>query len=301
MNIDIKNKTLMIGASSFIGKYLSLSLQENLILTYYKNIISNGIKFDIYKDSLNEILKEYNIKQVMFIGGVVNFNEINQNIKYADTVNVKNMSRIIDQSINFGAKIIYFSTESVFDGYKGDYKETSVALPKFIYGKQKLKIENYIKSKTKNYLIFRISKVYSSKPSENTLITNWLKQISKNETIIIAKDNILTPIYINDCIKIITKLVNLQKMGVYNICSMEKHSRLEMFNIILNKYKSYSKFSGKVNLVNLNEISGAEQLPLNTSLEYKKTFQATNILPIRFEKISNEIILNYLKNKNDKQ
>ncbi|MDC1356997.1 sugar nucleotide-binding protein [Pseudomonadota bacterium] len=295
MNINIKNKTLMIGASGFIGKYLSISKQENLILTYYKNKISNGIKFDIFKDSLNKILKKYKIKQVMFIGGVVNFNKITENVKYAEAVNVKNMSRIIDQSIDFGAKVIFFSSESVFDGHEGNYKETSVALPKFMYGKQKLQIENYIKSKTKNYLIFRISKVYSSKPSENTLITNWLKQISNNETITIAKDNILTPIYIDDFIKIITKLINFEKMGVYNICSMEKHSRLEMFNIILNKYKSYYKFSGKVNLVNLNQISGAEELPLNTSLDYKKTFQATDILPTTFEKICSKIILDYLK------
>ena len=290
----IQYKTLIIGSSSFIGRHLSSIYREHLILTYYKNKIKNGIKFDILKDNISSILEQNNVKQVILIGGVINFNTIKKNYQYAKSINVDNMSRIINDIISYGAKVIYFSSESVFDGKIGDYKETYTPLPKFIYGEQKYQIEQYIKLKTNNYLIFRISKVFSSDQIDNTFITNWLKQLLNNETILIAQDNILTPIHINDCVMIIIKLIKNEEQGIFNICSADKFSRLEMFNIILSEYKKYHTFTGKIKLVYLNDIIGAEQLPINTSLNYSKTYKATGIEPLKFKKISKEIIKDFI-------
>lgn len=295
----IQYKTLIIGSSSFIGRHLSSLYKENLILTYYKNRIKNGIQFDISKDNISIILEKNNVKQVILIGGVVNFNEIKKNYQYAKSINVNNMTRIINDIISYGAKVIYFSSESVFDGKIGNYKETYKPLPKFIYGEQKYQVEEHIKLKTNNYLIFRISKVFSSNPIDNTMITNWLKQLLNNETILIAQDNILTPIHVNDCVSIIIKLIKNEEKGIFNICSTDKFSRLEMFDIILTEYKKYNTFTGKVKLVALNDIVGAEQLPVNTSLNYHKTYKATGIQPLKFKKISKEIIKNFIT-KNSK-
>ena len=51
---------------------------------------------------------------------------------------------------------IFFSSESVFDGKKGYYKENDKTKPQSIYGKSKLEAEKIV-SKLKNYLIIRTS------------------------------------------------------------------------------------------------------------------------------------------------
>ena len=118
----------MIGSSSFIGSYLSELYNNELIPTFFNNKVKNGVKFDLARDNIEIILEKFNINEVLLIGGVVNFNEIKNNIDYAKSINVTNMKRIIKEITSFGAKIIFFSSESVFDGIKGNYSETSIGL-----------------------------------------------------------------------------------------------------------------------------------------------------------------------------
>ena len=63
------------------------------------------------------------------------------------------MKRIIAEINNIGIKFIFLSSESVFDGKKGNYIETDSTNPIFEYGKQKDLIEKYILSYSKNFLM----------------------------------------------------------------------------------------------------------------------------------------------------
>ena len=292
----VDQKTLMIGSSSFIGRYLSDLYQGELIPTYYNNKVKNGVKFDIAKDDITSILEKFNVNEVLLIGGIVNFNEIKNNIDYATLINVINMKRIIREISSFGAKITFFSSESVFDGNKGNYSETSIPKPKFIYGDHKYQIEKYIQDITDKHLIFRIAKVFSSNPKEKTLITNWLKQLLANETILVAEDNVFSPIYVKDCVLIIKKLISQNETGIFNICSDEQLSRLKMLQFVMHEFRRYSNFNGEIKLMNLNDIQGAEKLPLNTSLNYNKTYEHTKIKPIKFKEICKEIVNNHFNN-----
>ncbi len=286
-------KTLIVGSSSFIGKNLSKLFKDEVTLTYFSNKVKNGVKFDIAKDNITKILEKFNIDEVLLIGGVVNFNEIKNDVDYSTTINVINMKRIINEISSFGAKVIFFSSESVFDGENGNYSEKSIPNPKFLYGTQKFQIEKYIQEITENYLIFRISKVFSSNSKDNTLITNWLKQLLSNEKILVAEDNIFSPIYIKDCVQIIKNLIDQNETGIFNICSDEQLSRLKMLEIVVHEFKKYSNSSIQIEKMKLNNITGAEQLPINTSLNYDKTYEFTKIKPLKFKEISKFIVQNY--------
>lgn len=299
MQENLKNKTLIIGSSSFIGKYLSPLFPDNCIYTYNTKKVKNGVKFDISNDCITKILENNNIEQVLLIAGVTNFKEISSNTNHARSINVDNMLKIINNIILYGSKIIFFSSESVFNGNIGLYKETDKPHPRFLYGAQKYEVEQHIKKHTNNYLILRIAKVFSSNFFENTLITNLVVQLSKNKTILIAKDNIFNPIYINDCVKIIKTLINQKELGIFNICSRDCFSRLDMINLVLERYTKYKKFTGKINVVKLNSIQGAEQLPINTSLNYSKTYKATGIKTIPLKDISQKIVDNFFNKPND--
>ena len=69
-----------------------------------------------------------------------------------------------------------------------------------------------------------------------------------------------------------------------------------MLQILMNEFNKYGNFNGETKVMKLNDIEGAEQLPLNTSLNYDKTYKFTKIRPIKFKDICREIVGNQFNN-----
>jgi dTDP-4-dehydrorhamnose reductase len=57
-------------------------------------------------------------------------------------------------------KFIYLSSCHLFDGNRGNYHETDVVLPALVMGKVKLGGENFIRGKSVNYNIVRLSPIF---------------------------------------------------------------------------------------------------------------------------------------------
>ena len=91
--------------------------------------------------------------------------------------------------------------------------------PIFEYGNHKYLVELFIRNNFKKFLILRLSKVYSTNLDKTSLITNWFNQLKKNQDIFLANDNYLSPIHIDDLIKMVTKLIEKNSIGTFNISS----------------------------------------------------------------------------------
>ena len=151
-------QNLIIGGSSKIGRNLNLN-KKYYDYTYFKNKIKNGIFFDIkYKLFKQLDFKKYD--NIIILSSITNPKICQENKNLSNNINVNYTKNLIDECINNNKKIIFFSSDYVFDGNKGNYSENDKPNPINLYGEQKLKIENYLKSQTKNYTILRISKTF---------------------------------------------------------------------------------------------------------------------------------------------
>ena len=90
---------------------------------------------------------------------------------YSNLINVIKTKEAIDYITKKNIYFIFFSTEFIFSGKRGNYSEMASPKPNQLYGKQKYLIEIYIKKKTKNFAILRIAKTYGDKLNEGTLIS----------------------------------------------------------------------------------------------------------------------------------
>jgi len=140
-------------------------------------------------------------------------------------------------------KIIYLSSDAVFDGIKGDYRETSKTNPVNKYGFHKKLMENYIKNKSRNFLIIRISKVFSSKKNDQTFLNEMLYNLKKKINYKYAYDEYFTPISINDLISGIYNLIIKDLKGIFHLKSINKISRYQLAKKIVKnlKYKNNIK------------------------------------------------------------
>ena len=295
MKINPNRKILVIGASGNIGYPLYQNLKNNFntVGTYKDNIKKNLIKFDVNKDKLSVILKKDKFTDLILCQGLINFNEISKNPKLAKKTNFDSLILQLKsiKKENEDLKIIYFSSESIFDGHKGNYSERSKPKPILDYGLHKFKVENFIREKFKNYLIFRISKVYDTNNKQSSLITNWYKQLKRNEKIILATDNFLTPIHIDDLLKFVVKLIILDSKGIFNISSNDNKSRSELFDIFYKRYSKYHKSKSQICRLPLELIQNKNlKIPKKTSLINKKVKKITGISPKSLDYYSNFLI-----------
>ncbi|MCM2272152.1 MAG: dTDP-4-dehydrorhamnose reductase [candidate division Zixibacteria bacterium] len=79
----------------------------------------------------------------------------------AQAVNADGTENVARAATKVGAKLLYYSTDYVFDGAKElPYVETDLPNPQTVYGKSKFDGEERVKSWVDNYVIMRIGWVY---------------------------------------------------------------------------------------------------------------------------------------------
>tara|TARA_B110000008_G_C16970350_1_gene563683 strand:- start:2821 stop:3735 length:915 start_codon:yes stop_codon:yes gene_type:complete len=301
-------KILVIGGSGYVGQNLGLTIPNRYLLkTYCKNISNknNSLFFDLCNSRLDDINIDFNkFSHVIIAAGMVRFDKILEQPKEARNINVNCTKRLIQEIVEKGLIPVFISSESVFDGYSGNYNESDEPNPIHEYGWHKYSIEKFIKKITNNYLIIRLSKVYDSFVDGKTLITDWLTKISMNQDIVCANDHVFTPIHIDDVIVYIEKLIKINAFGIFHATSIHPYTRDSMLEIVIENYNNYKDFNGKVVKQSLHSFKGASEIPLNTSMNPSKIIKLTKIYPRSFEDwvdIITTKFINDMESSNGKQ
>ena len=132
-------------------------------------------------------------------------------------VNVEGTKNLTDASIEVGAKIVYASTDYVFDGTKDineSYTEEDIPNPKSVYGESKYLGEEEVK-RNPNHFISRISWVFGE--NGNNFVKTMLKLADKYPELKVVDDQIGSPTYTVDLAKLLVEMAETEKYGTYNV------------------------------------------------------------------------------------
>jgi dTDP-4-dehydrorhamnose reductase len=144
-------------------------------------------------------------------------------------VNVIGTLKLIRQIVEEGLKPIFLSTDWVFRGDTGDYNDEAKPDPVCEYGMQKAEVELEIPNICKdNYLIVRLSRMYSFQKGDNSTPDQIARSFSKGEKVRVASDQVFAPLLINDAVRAIFGLQRVGSTGIVNVNSPEVYSRLQM-------------------------------------------------------------------------
>jgi len=141
-------KILVLGASGLIGStiYKYLSSKKNLLVfgTYNQNKppFKNIIKYDFY-DSDTNFINDYDLL-INCIGITKHHNQFS-NIDLAYNLNIKLPLILNDLVKSKKIKVIHISTDCIFSGSKGNYKENDIDYSTDIYGQTKRIAESLMK------------------------------------------------------------------------------------------------------------------------------------------------------------
>ncbi len=148
--------------------------------------------------------------------------EINK--KQAYNVNVIGTKNIAKASELINAKLMYISTDFVFDGKKGNYNEKDKPNPLSYYAQTKYEGEKFVREHP-NHLIARSSVLYGyNHENDNFNFTKWIiDSLKEGKQLRIVTDQINSPTLIDDIAYALIKLFD--KNGIYNVVGPEAMSR----------------------------------------------------------------------------
>jgi dTDP-4-dehydrorhamnose reductase len=113
------------------------------------------------------------------------------------------------------AKMVYLSTDYVFDGNKKEpYLESDIPHPLNVYGRSKLQGERYVQELVKKALIIRTQWLYGR--YGKNFVTAILQQAKEKGVLSIVNDQMGSPTYTIDLAKAISVLIQLDAQGIFH-------------------------------------------------------------------------------------
>ena len=269
-------KTAIIGASGFLGSYLINNYRSqypDCIGTSYSNHSPKLFSFDIRNPNIKHLNLERTGHKAVIIASYISkifYCESKSNI--AREVNIDGVLQLIKNLSKTSLKIIFLSSDYVFDGLKGKFIDSHPTVPSTVYGKHKKIIEDEIKNLTNNFLVLRLSKVYGIKKGDETLLDEGANLLSQNKQILAASNQYFCPIFVDDLVQAIKKIQEKNLKGYINVSAPETWSRFEMFTQLAQFMNRDTKLVKKIKLHDLPEMKGK---PLNTSMICERLNQET--------------------------
>ena len=225
-------KLLVTGAAGFLGTKVMKLLKDDFELIGTDMTAAKGnLNMDITKkEEVDFVFEKTKPDVVLHIAAMTDVDgcEFNRNI--AKKINVDGTYNLIEACRKIKAKMVYLSTDFVFNGGKGDYKEDDMPDPLSYYAVTKLDAEKLVQRSGLKYIIVRPEVLYGyngdgSERSFTTWVHDSLKQAKE---IRVVNDQFSTPTLIDDIANAIKILIQKGKEGIYHVAGPEKLSRYDM-------------------------------------------------------------------------
>jgi len=138
----------------------------------------------------------------------------------AFAVNAEGTKHITLAASRCRAKVVYLSTDYIFDGNKREpYLENDLPSPLNVYGRSKLKGEQYIQEWMKDALIIRTQWLYGS--YGKNFVTSILQQATEKKVLSIVNDQVGSPTYTADLAKAISILIGVDARGIFHVANSD--------------------------------------------------------------------------------
>ncbi len=181
--------------------------------------------------------------------------------KICYNVNVLGTENIAKACKKTNAKMIYISTDYIFDG-KGDtpFEIDGNINPLSVYGKTKYYGELKVKENLNKYFIVRISWVFGL--NGNNFIKTMLRLGSERKSLSVVCDQVGSPTYTVDLAILLCDMAQSEKYGVYHATNEGFCSWAEFAEAIM----KIANLDCKINHIETNEYKTKALRPLNSRL-----------------------------------
>jgi dTDP-4-dehydrorhamnose reductase len=280
-------KILITGSSGMLGSDLVRHLSK---FKKYEIFGLGRVKSTLLPDKkqvLIDLAQPFSFKRlnlqpdvVIHTAAITDLSFCEKNPELAHTVHVDATRRLME-ALEFGSKFIYISTDSVFDGDRGDYTEQDIPNPLNVYARTKLLGEKaLLESGSKGVTVLRTNIYGFNKPFKNSLAEWAFQEWIKRKQISGFTDVFFNAVYTGQLAEIIEHLIHHNLfLPILNVGSSEAMSKYAFLKSLATRLKVSESF---LKPALSSDFPTALPRPRNTSLNVKLL---STLLPLpTFEK-----------------
>ena len=228
------NTLLVTGGSGFVGKNLAnfFASRCSVISTYFQHpldadSVSQSLRLDVTDaEQVFSMIERSRPHAVIHAAGNKDVRFCEEHPEDANRINALGTQNVARACHKFGARMIYLSTDLVFNGLKGEYKENEVPEPSLAYGLSKFKGEILAREELKDVAICRSGGIYG----KDSPLLRWLSaQLEAGRTMDCFVDVFNTPTYVVNLAEMIEAIIRKRLTGVFHTVGRERVSRFDFF------------------------------------------------------------------------
>lgn len=267
---------LVTGVSSLPGWGIAYELSKAGydILGVYKDHPVEGIpavRYDLLQDPKG-IVKLYKPNVLIHVASIGNVDLCEENRELCFKFNVVASRELMVEAYRVGCKIIYLSTDYVFDGYKGLYKEEDTPRPINFYGLTKLIAEQIALSL--NGSVIRVSAVYGPGPGRPNFAKVLWEKLSKGEIVEAAVDQFLSPTFNLHIGRALVRILRLRRdIDILHVAG----PRLSRYDYALLVARVFNLKSDLIKPTTMDKIPYKAPRPRDSSLDNSRAKKYTEL------------------------
>ncbi|POB10339.1 NAD(P)-dependent oxidoreductase [Sulfobacillus sp. hq2] len=238
--MTVRMKHVIIGASGQVGGYLFKELatrHESVVGTSWTHTAPGLRSLNMEDEKAVIQLLDGEHPHVVWIPAAlpdVDRCEREPDVSYR--LNVQAPGRVAELAAQRGAKVVFFSTDYVFDGENGPYSEGDEVHPLQVYGRHKAEIENFLLSNVPRSVIIRPAWIYSQDANPRNFVYRVVQQLKQGAVVKAVTDQWNTPTPSDGLGKMAWQAVVDDFVGVLHVVGPERLSRYELTVRIARKF-----------------------------------------------------------------
>lgn len=243
-------KILLTGSNGLLGQKLIKLLHDkkevDLLATSSgtNRVTKYKVKYqslDITsKVEVDRLMDDFKPNVVINTAAMTNVDACEEHRVACRKLNVDAVRYLLDASVRHSSHLIHLSTDFVFDGMNGPYREQDVPRPLSFYGQSKLDAEELLRnSGYDNWSIARTIIVYGT--AENMSRSNivlWAKgALEEGKNLTIVDDQFRSPTWADDLAMGCWLIAKKKAQGIYHISGKDQMSMLELVKRVADYFK----------------------------------------------------------------
>ena len=260
---------LITGASGLLGSNFLLHTQKRDMVAVYNQhpvFFQNArcIKADLTKkENVHDIFNAFNPSCIIHLAANTSLEYCELHPKSAEILHVDTTRSLAEIARGKNILMVYVSTDSVFDGARGNYTEEDVPNPQNQYAITKLKGEETVRHTCEKHLILRTNIFGWSCHNKDGLAEWILGELEDGHKIKGFMDVIFNPLLVNSVSEIISELVEKKVTGIYHLGS---HSAISKYDFALLLAKSFNLNPSLIRPASIDSMAFSVKRPKNTTL-----------------------------------
>ena len=295
----VKLKFLVTGSAGLVGQQVVKDLSKsNQVFSCYnesKPEYGDSVKMDLKNyEMISSVLTEIKPDVVIHLGAMTGVDLCEKEKTSASEINTKATEIIAKECSKLNSFLVYVSTDYVFDGNFGMYKEDDVANPLGFYGKSKLEGEKAVQNFSTNWCIARTSTPFGLHPTKKSFPMWVIENLQKQKQIDVLIDQFTSPTYIPNLSRMLIEISERRITGIIHAAGASKISRYQMAIMVSDKLNLDGTL---LKQISMNKMKWVAQRPKDSSLDVSRASSILNEKPQKIDHSLN-LFIDEMKSKN---